>query len=230
MIVRLGYQNRLHLLYDGQLQCKVSRENFTFQSGYIINLRCDVGPVTQYQVTMISVTLIWAMTCNKFSHSRVVIDVLADDSDRPVGNMSAKILRITLTPVRLAGSVIATSMWEAILVFTDNFGAKVLTKVLCFVWEADSSWPTAAGNCRALQAWTPSCHVWPAFALPALSQLPNQEPPRPQHVSLPELAMVPHLGHTELVSAVVTVGVGITVWLMQVWLMQEEKAMKVTRL
>ena len=91
------------------------------------------------------------MSCNEFSHSRVLIDVLADDSDRPVGNMSAKILRITLTPVRLAGSAIATAMWEAIIVLTDSFGANVLTKMLCFAWEACSSWPTATGNCRVLQ-------------------------------------------------------------------------------
>ena len=45
------------------------------------------------------------------------------------------------------------------------------------------------------------------FALPALPQFLNQDPPRPQQLSLPDFSMVPHLGHTELVAVVVTAGV-----------------------
>ena len=49
---------------------------------------------------------------------------------------------------------------------------------------------------RVSQAWMPSTHVCPRFALPALPQFLNQEPPRPQQLVLPDFPMVPHLGHT----------------------------------
>jgi hypothetical protein len=46
--------------------------------------------------------------------------------------------------------------------------------------------------------------VW--RALPALPHFLNQEPPRPQQLLLRDFAMVPHLGQTELMVLVVTVG------------------------
>ena len=51
----------------------------------------------------------------------------------------------------------------------------------------------------------PLYHVCSSLALPALPQFPNQEPPRPQQLAFPDLAIVPHLGHKELVMAVVVV-------------------------
>ena len=46
-----------------------------------------------------------------------------------------------------------------------------------------------------LQACTPSVHVWSNLESPAIPQLLNQLPPRKQQLSLPDLAIAPHLGH-----------------------------------
>ena len=40
--------------------------------------------------------------------------------------------------------------------------------------------------------------------LPALPQSPNQEPLRPQQLTLPDFFAIPHLGHTMLMIIVVT--------------------------
>ena len=58
-----------------------------------------------------------------------------------------------------------------------------------------------------LQAWIPSDHVWSSLVLPALPQVLNQEPPRPQQLIFPDLSMAPHLGHKETVIVVVSAGV-----------------------
>ena len=66
----------------------------------------------------------------------------------------------------------------------------------------------AALECTSvLQAWMPSYHVWSILALPARPQFPNQEPLRPQQLFPPDFAMMPHLGHTELMVVVVTASV-----------------------
>ena len=49
----------------------------------------------------------------------------------------------------------------------------------------------------------PSDHMWGNLLLPALPQFLNQEPPRPQQLALPDLPMVPHLRHTNLLVVVV---------------------------
>ena len=68
-------------------------------------------------------------------------------------------------------------------------------------WEASrSSWPMTALDCdRDLQACKPSYHVWSTLVSPALPQFPNQEPPRPQQLILPDRFVIPHMGHTELI-------------------------------
>ena len=63
-------------------------------------------------------------------------------------------------------------------------------------------WP-AACKCwpipiLLLQAWMPSYHVRSSFALPAVPQFRNHEPPRPQQLRLFDLPIFPHLWHTEL--------------------------------
>ena len=69
----------------------------------------------------------------------------------------------------------------------------------CFSW-----WLMIIFECvPALQAWIPSYQVWPAFEFPSPPQFLNQEPPRPQQLLFPDFAMVPHLGHTELMIVVV---------------------------
>ena len=70
----------------------------------------------------------------------------------------------------------------------------------------------AALDCDSvLHARIPSYHVCPSLALPALPQFLNQEPLRPQQLILPDLAMMPHLGHTELM-VVVVMTAGIHMW------------------
>ena len=61
---------------------------------------------------------------------------------------------------------------------------------------------------RALQACKPSCHVWPTRTSGSLLQFPNQEPPRPQQLILPDFFMVPHFGHTELMAVVFVAACG----------------------
>ena len=54
---------------------------------------------------------------------------------------------------------------------------------------------------KSLHAWMPSSHVCSEF-----SEFPhflNQEPPGVQQLSLPELFLVPHLGHTRPVADVI---------------------------
>ena len=58
----------------------------------------------------------------------------------------------------------------------------------------------------------PSYHVRSSLALPVLPQFPNQEPPRPQQLTFPDLAIMPHLGHTELMVGVVDAGVYVGVY------------------
>ena len=69
---------------------------------------------------------------------------------------------------------------------------------LFFFSTALSRWPIAALDCRTLQTRMPSYHVCSTFALSAPPQLPNQEPPRPQQLILPDFGVVPHLTHMEL--------------------------------
>ena len=80
----------------------------------------------------------------------------------------------------------------------------------------------AAFDCRPLalwdwsrvsQTWMPSYHVWRSFALPALPQFLNQEPPRPQQLLLPDFLMAPHVWHTGLAAVVIaTAGIYIYVY------------------
>ena len=46
-----------------------------------------------------------------------------------------------------------------------------------------------------LQAWMPSAHVWSKFLSPTSPQFLNQAPPREQQLGVPDLLIVPHLGH-----------------------------------
>ena len=62
--------------------------------------------------------------------------------------------------------------------------------------------PVLDCDCGRLQEWMPSDHVWWRFALPSLPQFLNQEPPRPQQLIWPELSMMPHLEHMELMLVV----------------------------
>ena len=69
--------------------------------------------------------------------------------------------------------------------------------------------PSADRACRCLQARTPSDHVCSRRLLTALPQFPNQEPPRPQQLVLPDLPMVPQSGHAGLTGSASGSGVGV---------------------
>ena len=77
-------------------------------------------------------------------------------------------------------------------------------EILLFGREPPSCCTTTAWDCRVLQARMPSYQVWARFEFSALPHLPNQEPPRPQQLILPDFCMVPHSRHTELTGAAVT--------------------------
>ena len=66
--------------------------------------------------------------------------------------------------------------------------------------------PTPSLDCDTdLHTWMPSYHVCSSLALPALPHFPNQEPLRAQQLIFPDFAMIPHLGHAELIVVVVAV-------------------------
>ena len=89
-------------------------------------------------------------------------------------------------------------------------------KSLLSCCAASSCWSITLLDCdRALQAWKPSDHLWSSFVAPAAPQFPNQEPPRPQQLALPDFAMMPHLGHTKLMILVAAGVVYIDWWKVQ---------------
>ena len=63
--------------------------------------------------------------------------------------------------------------------------------------------PATAWNCRRLHTRTPSYHVWSTLSLLTLPQFPNQAPPWPQQLILPDFWRTPHLEHTGLRAFVV---------------------------
>ena len=79
-------------------------------------------------------------------------------------------------------------------------------------WAAFDCWPLTLLDCACvLQTWMPSCQVWSSLAFPAPPQFPNQEPPRPQQLLLPDFLMETHVGHTELAVVAVVVVAAVSV-------------------
>ena len=114
---------------------------------------------------------------------RVVADIVVD----VLANMNANVLAAMMTALDLSAPTP-----------TDLFSCSA---------ALDSS-PLAVFNCvRVLQASKPSYHLCPTLVLSALPQFPNQEPPRPQQLLLPDLPMMPHLGHTETMAVLMVPGV-----------------------
>ena len=106
----------------------------------------------------------------------------------------------------LATNILAGAMIDL------GFDISELSKGLC-CWSAFDCWPLAALDfARVLQAWMPSCHVCSSLALPALPQLPNQDPPRAQQLLFPDFWMEPHVGHSKLMIAALSAGVCVHIW------------------
>jgi len=84
------------------------------------------------------------------------------------------------------------NMWVSVMFVLELMLQAML---LLFCSTAFRCRPITISGCRALQAWMPSCHVCWNAVLPVAPQFPNQEPPRAQQLSLPDLLMVPHARH-----------------------------------
>ena len=166
--------------------------------------------------------MVWTATFNKFLNSCKAIDLLADVCDWAVFNIlvegvvidvSAAVVINRLSDVMvgvgvemLTDGVFIVVVAMAALEFITKSGS--LQDSLLFCWAAFRCWPTAVLDCvHDLQVRIPSYHVWSSLLLPAFPQFPNQEPPWPQQLILPDLWMVPHLWHTELMIVVVAAGV-----------------------
>ena len=90
------------------------------------------------------------------------------------------------------------------LIFGDFFLLLARVAIGLLVGSTVGCWRIAAVDCpRSLQTRMPSDHACTTCVLPAPPQFPNQEPPRPQQLSLPDLRMVPHLAQTEPMAFVV---------------------------
>ena len=84
---------------------------------------------------------------------------------------------------------------------------ELLEEAMVFRRAAIRCRPLALLGCtHVLQAWMPSYHVWPSLELRALPQFPDQEPPRPQQLGMPDFTVMPHLRHSELMVVVVAAG------------------------
>ena len=105
---------------------------------------------------------------------------------------------------------IDASMWDVTMTALESISVMTSSEAvsLRFGWKACICWPITTWYC-ALHAWTPSYHVCSRSALLNLPQFSNQEPPGAQQLSLPDLLMMPHAGHTSLKGVVVAVDVGV---------------------
>ena len=184
---------------------------------------------------MMSIILIWTTNRNIWPHSRAASDTPLGHCDE-IGMEMWVELGVKLTLIGEVGEELLGGMASIIADrFTDvrmllEVGAKIgvaffvpialVTDLSSDEWVSCSDeWgscsdecglcrccPTTVWDCRAVQAWMPSYHVWPICVVLPLPQSPNQEPPRAQQLSLPDFWMVPHSVHISgLTGFVITV-------------------------
>ena len=88
---------------------------------------------------------------------------------------------------------------------------------MVIVWLGDMDCASALPENKlttSLQARTPSTHVCSDLESPLVPQLLNQAPAGAQQLSLPDVLMAAHFGHTEVILVAVTASVDIqTLWL-----------------
>ena len=106
----------------------------------------------------------------------VLVDVLVDTVIGVVCDIGDDVL----AGVEVSSRTIAAPALELVPMLASSEDA------LFVGWRACSCCPTTAKGCRALQAWMPSCHVCSRFAVLEYPQVPNQDPPRAQQLSLPD--------------------------------------------
>ena len=134
--------------------------------------------------------MMWNHILNAFSRPDVIIGMLTD---------------------------VGIDVWSCVLFGVPDTGVDVLTNVnanfsTVMIIAVTSPWEefcffslmAVLKWARNLQALTPSCHVCSSLEFPALTQLPNQDPPRAQQLILPDFKMVPHSEHKEVMLVVAT--------------------------
>ena len=139
---------------------------------------------------MISTLTMWAKMCDNFPHSTpwtsAVFDALTGAWDE-----------------------VATNMLDEALCIDFMLISSVERVTMLFSWDSCTCCPIATWCFWTLQLEMPSYHEWAKLVFPALPHFPNQEPPRPQQLILPDFAIVPHTGHMEIMGVVVTAGSGV---------------------
>ena len=179
---------------------------------------------------MVNNRLIWTAISNRSTRPSVTIDLMSDVWLEEVIKVFVVVLSINGWADDVVIDTLSGVYVDVIIDVVFDIGVEVLTDVdsnvliaamtalfvmaapweesMSLCWAPFSWWSTAVLDCDgALQAWIPSYHVCWSFALPTLPQFLNQEPPIPQQLILPDLLMVPHLGHAETVIVVVSAGV-----------------------
>ena len=183
------YCKKRMFLFINHIRMGFLFSSFSFSFNTWTGFNYTYNPSTQRYNIMMVKRLMWAAMSNTCSYPCVVNDVLADVGMNVfvdgVDNFSDVVRTTTASSLIALGFIVSAS----------------LEGVWPFCWAA-------AFDCaRALQTRMPSCHVWWRFVLSAPAQFLNQEPPRPQQLILPDLLMMPHVEHTELMSAVTAAGV-----------------------
>ena len=171
------------------------------------------------EVVLVFVLLVVVVVIGALMGARAVIDTFLEGLT--VG-MRVEVL-ISLSEMTVDLLMDATN--DTILCVASNVGVEVLVDINAnaftddmTAFEFDMPGPfeafrcVAAFDCRpiaaldcdsVLQVRMPSNHVWSCLALPARPHFPNQAPLRLQQLIFPDFAMMPHLGHTELMVVVV---------------------------
>ena len=174
------------------------------------------GPTSQCQHKSISVKPTPAAMLNEFLRSRPAIGGPADGRDDGVDVAASVEVLWAIADLDEGCSVLVSDLVTGglnagmvsvdMLVGLGFMDTRVSLEDLlcCCCWAARSCWTIAALDCPcALQDRMPSCHVCSACALPEPPQVPNQVPPRPQQLLLPDLPMATHVAQTALMVFVV---------------------------
>ena len=157
--------------------------------------------LTRTMVNAVAVTLTFVVPISRS------VDELSDMAVVLFTDMFSDVLTV------VTGSIFSVVV-DMLLDVNANVFVGVMTEIyLVMPAPIDNFSCLAAFDCRSmaaldcdhvLHAWMPSYHVWSSLALPTTPQFPNQEPPRPQQLTFPDVLTVPHRGHTKPIAVVVT--------------------------
>ena len=123
-------------------------------------------------------------------------------------------MQVTMCGIWWSDLEFATGAWWCSLATEETLWFS--TESSCWdmrVWLIDMWFTTVAAKdnpSACLQALKPSVHVCSKFGSPGRPQFLNQEALEAQQLSLPNVSLNAHLGHTTLVTATACVGIGAT--------------------